>query len=249
MHRQIAKEVAGAVPPRRDVAQRPQNRAILPAQLPFLAGTALPFQALARLDHRLPFLVVHEIEARPSDDLLARVAQHIGHALVDIGNGPVGLVGGNALFGRLDDPAVALLALAQRLLRSLALGDNLRCDGNAVRDRSDRGAKPVIHPIRVVAIFKFRHLPGFHRQLVHRKEASLGKGRKDLGHAAADELFRSVSCGLGSLGILVDVGEVNDFALVVVERFENREAVKGVLLHGPEAFFTFPEFPQPACSL
>src|SRR5262249_42896883 len=64
-----------------------------------------------------------EVEERAADHFLRRVAEEVGHPLIDVGRLHFGIDRPDALLSGLDNAAVSLFAGLQRLLRPLPLRD------------------------------------------------------------------------------------------------------------------------------
>ena len=103
----------------------PQLAAVLAAEAPLVmaADSQPPLRDLLAVPRDV--VGIDQLFPGATQQLLLRVAQHVGHALVEEGDAQLAVDDPDALVGGLDDAAVARLALGQGPFRMQALGDVL----------------------------------------------------------------------------------------------------------------------------
>src|SRR4051794_13299694 len=82
------------------------------------APAAFPERQRLRMSRR-----IDEVEKGAAQHLFRRIAEEIGHPLVDIGRLHLGIDGPDPLLGGLDDPAISFFAGLQCFLSPLTLGN------------------------------------------------------------------------------------------------------------------------------
>ena len=114
-HRQRPDEAALVVEQRARRRLDHHARAVLAGELVLIAVVHAAASLREFTGEQRPLLGRDEVEQRAPEQLRGRVADDLRHALIDEGRALRGVDGPHALLGGRHDPAIALLAAAQRL--------------------------------------------------------------------------------------------------------------------------------------